>query len=337
MSRIVYGLILWIALSGITFPAYAKTSVYIPPSSPEVSPNSTTEDLLRRFAPVWLAPETEASFNRIGKPELYRGWLGCTKARVNPDQAALYAEVRADNIGSEPVLQLVYRIHFEKIPLRLSRYFFEAHRNPGLLVIVTLDSTSYKPIFVTATPTCGCYRIVLPTDHFDRPKVPEDWPEEIGLYGQHLPGILRIPENNGSRLIVSLAPASHRIVDLSFSDELPEGSPIKLPVVALDTLRHLPIAGDTKGREGSLFYSSGPLRGHVRGAWNPMEGLTLFGLISLDPTVGMDKDFGDPKLTGTPFYTSLPFWKHSRSRLDRFNSILVDLGFRLKVSNTEIR
>jgi hypothetical protein len=76
-----------------------------------------------------------------------------------------------------------------------------------------------------------------------------------------------------------------------------------------------------------MFYGSGPLKGKVRGAWNPFEGLTVFGLVSLDPTVGMDKDFGDPEQTGTPFYTMLRFWKHGASRLDRFEVLLTELGY----------
>jgi hypothetical protein len=93
-------------------------------------------------------------------------------------------------------------------------------------------------------------------------------------------------------------------------------------------LRAMPIDG-RDGETGSIFYQRGPLRGHVRGAWNPWEGLTIFGLVSLDPSVGMDKDLGDPAQTGTPFYTFLRFWMHDRSRLDRLDRLLRELGFRL--------
>ena len=65
-----------------------------------------------------------------------------------------------------------------------------------------------------------------------------------------------------------------------------------------------------------------------------MEGLTVFGFVSLDPTVGMDKDFGDPEQTGTPFYTQLSFWKHDRSRLDRIDRLLRVRGFRLPEPET---
>ncbi|MCP4006033.1 MAG: hypothetical protein GY725_17745 [bacterium] len=319
-----------------TVSARAEASVYTPPPCLDMSSAASEEDLLRCYAPVWIAPETEASYNRIGSPELYRGWLGGTKARVDTKRATMYGEIRRDQIGDSAILQLVYRIHFEKIPLRFSRYFFEAHRNAGLLVVVTLDEQSRRPLFLTAVHSCGCYRYTLPTDHLERSQLPEEWPDEIRIFSQHLPGVLAVAGKKGARPVISLAPTSHRVTDLDFSSQLPEGGAVELPLIPMDSLRNLPIEGDREGRRGSFFYSSGPLRGHVRGAWNPMEGLTLFGLLSLDPTVGMDKDFGDPEVTGTTFYTSLPFWKHQRSRLDRFDSILRDLGFRMSATETEM-
>ncbi len=331
MSRSTAGLMLVLLCAGFSVvagPARAATSVYTPPACSGSGQQATHDELLRCFAPVWIAPETEREYNRIGTPELYRGWFGGTRARVNPAQPAVYTEVRRDEIAGSRVLQLVYRVHFERIPLRFSRYFFEAHRNSGLLAIVTLDEKTREPLFVTVAHTCGCYRVVMPTDRVDRAMLPEGWSNEIRMYGQSLPGLLRAPGQGGARPVFSLAATSHRITNVEVSAELPRGDRVELPLVAMETLRDMPIGGDAKGRRASLFYQSGPLRGHVRGAWNPMEGLTAFGLVSLDPTVGMDKDFGDPAVTGTPFYTSLRFWKQDESRLDRFESMLRELGFR---------
>ena len=52
----------------------------------------------------------------------------------------------------------------------------------------------------------------------------------------------------------------------------------------MQRLRSMPIEGDTQGRTGSIFYTSGPLKGQLRGAWNALEGLTL-GLVSLDSSL----------------------------------------------------
>jgi hypothetical protein len=95
----------------------------------------------------------------------------------------------------------------------------------------------------------------------------------------------------------------------------------------MDELHRLPVHGGN-GRHASFFHTSGPWRGYVRGAWSPIEGLTA-GLLLLDPRLGSDKDFGDPRITGTKFYTSLWPWERDISRLDRMGVLLKKRGFDL--------
>jgi hypothetical protein len=329
-----------LALGAGAAPAPAATALYDPGSCTEADLTSATpEALLRCYAPAFLVPGVEHGHNRIGTPVAAPGWLGTTRISVDPERPALYAEVRSDSVAGIPVLQLVYRVHFEKIPLRFSRYFFEAHRNPGLLLLVTVDEATRTPWFVTAVHSCGCYMGLMPTDRVPSDWLPNHWPQRrIDIYGKSLPARLPSFDPRRSRLQIELEPHSHRFTSVTTpaapagaraqeAAQAAEAALEELPLLSLGELRSLPVAGTQ--RSVSLFYSSGPLRGHVRGAWNPLEGLTLFGLVALDPTVGMDKDFGDPRETGTPFYTQLSFWKHGRSRLDRFDRLLRTLGFEL--------
>jgi hypothetical protein len=315
--------------------ARAETTQYLPPACAvqdlRVAPES---ELLACYAPRFAAAGSEYSYNRIGTPTAAPGWLGGTRVRVSAEQPALYAQLRRDRVAGQEVLQLVYRVHFEKIPLRFSRYFFEAHRNPGVLVMVTLDAATRAPWFVTALPTCGCYLGLVPTRNLPDAWLPNHWPQhERRVFGQQLPARLPDWDARSARLQVELAPASHRVSGLALvSDAAADraelsSSAAELPLLPLEQLYRLPLAGGA--RTVSFFHESWPLRGRVRGAWNAMEGLTLFGLVALDPTVGTDKNFGDPGETGVRFYTFLPFWGHEQSRLDRMDGLLRMLDFRL--------
>ena len=305
-------------------PSLADTWEYTPP---RCEPGrAASESPLECHAPTFRVVDAQRTYNRIGTPELRRGRLFGVRARVDPERPSLFVEQRSDRVAGRDVVQLVYRIHFEKIPLRFSRYFFEAHRNPGLMVVLTQDAATRQLLFVSTVHTCGCYFVVVPTDAVDPDWLPEGWTSEQVLYGQRLPGTLPAAEV-ARGVTVALESQSHRVTGIEVGGA-GEGRSMPIELVPMARLEALPIEGRA-GETASFFYEAGPLRGHVRGAWNPMEGLTVFGWISLDPTVGMDKQFGDPERTGTPFYTLLPFWLHQRSRLDRFDSLLRALDFRL--------
>jgi hypothetical protein len=329
---LVKPLVLLIALAALVVPATsgAEVRVYLPDPCPHSPESLSDEALLACFAPAFVAPEAEESHNRIGTPEIVpAGGLRGEHARVNPDVPAVFGEVRRERVGGRDVAQLVYRVHFQRIPLSFSWHFYEAHDSPGLIVQLTVDERDGTPLFATVVHTCGCYRAVLPTDRLPLAVRPEGWPEDkVAVYGERLPSVVAAPEPGRTRLYVELRADNHRITSLSTRNAPPGGVVVRAPLRPIADLRALPVPGDPNGRRASFFYQSGPLRGKVRGAWNPFEGLNVFGLVSLDPTVGMDKDFGDPEQTGTPFYTMLRFWKHDVSRLDRFESLLGQLGFR---------
>jgi len=307
--------------------APARTLVYVPPGCADPRADASDGALLRCFAPALQAPDAERSWNRIGTPVISRGALGGLHVAVDPDRPALFGEVRTELVADRVVLQLVYRVHFQKIPLRATQLFYEAHDNAGLLAVVTLDAATLVPLFVTTVHTCGCYRAVQPTRAFPDARLPPDWPAELSVYGQRLPARLD-PPGPQERLLLRLQADDHRIRDSRFAAALPEGERVELPLLPMDALRHAPVSGSAEGERASVFYTAGPLRGHLRSAWNPLEGLTVFGWVALDPTVGMDKDFGDPRATGTPFYTEIAFYHQDASRLDRFDRMLRAMGFR---------
>ncbi len=281
--------------------------------------------LLARCAPAFVLEEGEAEYNRIGTPAL-SSRAGIERARVDPLRPALYAEVRAERVGEREVFQLVYRIHFDQLALR-ARTILSLHRNAGLLVLVTVDRETLVPLVVTTVHTCGCWLAVQPTAALAAAALPEDWPvEHIEVYGETLPARLAVPAE-GQRLFVSLRTRSHRVAGVSVAAAPHGPGVLALPLHDLDELERLPIAG-THGETGSFFYERGYLRGYVKGAWAPLEGLTL-GLLTLDLRLGMDRAFGDPAETGARFFTALAPWKREASRLDRFGRALEGLGFRL--------
>jgi hypothetical protein len=303
-------------------------AVYVAPACEAPLALESDDDLLRCFAPSFVAAGVVESHNRVGTVVLERRGFGGLSVRVDPARPSMYTEMRLDIVGGELVRQLVYRVHFEKIPFEFSPTFYEAHRNAGLLVVVTLDAATATPRFVTVVHTCGCYAAVLPTQHVSRAALPPERPlDVVRIYGQTLPAILSVPDP-AARLTVWLEAGGHRATDVRFATAKPDGLAVPMELRSVSELRDMPVAGGGDDERGSIFHDSWPARGHVRDAWNPIEGLTAWGLVALDPMVGMDKDFGDPTQTGTAFYTMLTPWWQSASRLDRFDRLLRELGYR---------
>lgn len=307
--------------------AAGEDHVFAPPAcTAEEAESREAATLLRCYAPIFVLGQGERSYNRIGTPEILLE-SGREKVRVDPDVPAVFTEVRRDRIGEKDVLQLLYRVHFTRLAFKPS-VFYEMHKNVGVLAIVTLQEPQRTPILLTTVYTCGCYRVLLPTKLFPREALPLDWPQEVKkFFGATLPATLTHPEPPGSRFVLRLASKTHRVIGIETLPDLPAGLRVELPLRPMEDLRRLPVSGK-EGTSGSFFYTDGPLKGHVRGAWSPIEGLTV-GVLLLDLTLGMDKDFGDPEITGTPFYTSLLPWRRQVSRLDRFDALLRYLGFRL--------
>ncbi len=243
--------------------------------------------------------------------------------RIDPDTPAVFAEVRRDSIGGTAVLHLVYRIHFERLAFKPS-VFFELHRNVGVLAVVTVREEDLEPLLLTTVYTCGCYRVVLPTTLLDEAAFPPAW-KGVRSAGRDLPARLDPPIRGASRFVIRLTSRTHRLAGVETSASATDTA-VDLPLREMRDLHRLPVDG-RPGQTASFFYTRGLRRGHVRGAWSPIEGMTA-GMLLLDPMLGMDKELGDPRSTGTRFYTSLLPWKRDVSRLDRFEPLLRLLKFR---------
>jgi hypothetical protein len=312
-------------LSGRAEPA---TVVYSGESCPRTAPATRSEDaLLGCHLPVFAIEDGERSYNRIGRPEAEATRTGVS-IRVDPDHHAVYVDTRHDRIGSREVVHLLYRVHFTKLAFK-PRMFFAMHRNPGLMAIVTIDRDTREPLMLTTVHTCGCYRGMVPTDRFPPSALPPAWRfDRQKLWGKILPGFVPSPLPGFSRLLIRLEPRTHRVIGVQTVTALPEGEQRALDIEPMHRLHALPIVG-RDGETTSFFYERGPLEGFVKGAWTPIEGLTL-GLLMLDVRLGSDKDYGHPAETGTPFYTMILPWNHDVSRLDRFEPLLRKLGFRVE-------
>ncbi len=289
---------------------------------------SDAASLLPCFVPVYTIEDGSLQFNRIGTPEI-RMQDGRERVSINPDRHTVYVGTHDDRIGERDVVHLLYRIHFTEIPFRWKDVFLK-HRNAGLLTLVTLDAESFEPLFVTTVFTCGCYRALLPTELLPEAALPDDYPsDQLQVWGETLEPIIAQPTTEDP-LLVSMRSHTHRVYDMSIvHDRVSAGVQKTLELRPIEELHELPVIGG-EGETSSFYYTSGFRRGHVRGAWSPVEGLTL-GLLILDPMIGMDKDFGDPELTGTKFYTMLTPWSRDVSRLDQYDPLLQKLGYHTSV------
>ena len=286
----------------------------------------TASDEAACHTPAFTIDEGEKSYNKIGEPEARAAWCG-ERVSVDPERPVVYVGARSDVLGSRPVTHLLYRIHFTKLPFQ-PRVFFEMHRNPGLMALVTIDEETREPWLLTTVQTCGCYHAIVPTDRFPAEALPADWlPGPQKVWGKELPAVVSAPVPGSSRLLLRMEPRTHRVIGVETVADLPAGERRDLELAPMAGLRALPVKG-AEGRTTSFFHESGLRKGYVKNAWSPIEGLTL-GLVIFDPMIGSDKDFGDPAETGTRFYTMLLPWNREVSRLDRFDPLMRKLGFRM--------
>jgi len=304
------------------------TSLHSPsPSSPELSvvASSVSADPLAVFAPVFVLPEAGRPFNRIGKVMAQTTTDG-EEINIDPEYPIFYTGLFPFSTKKGAYTNLVYRVHFRKIPWSLVPFHFGAGSNVGLMVVVTLSDNGI-PLLVTTVNTCGCYVAVIPTTSLPPEDYPRGWhTQRQSVYGEVLPGVLPAYSGNDA-LLVQLRPRVHRVMDVRVIPRcrLMEKETVQAQMLSLQSLRHLPLAS---GTTTSMYYSSWPLRGHVKGAIKPLESL-LLGLVSLDFYVGMDKEYGDTAVSGNPFYTSLLPWNRQASDMNNFVGFLRFWGWRL--------
>lgn len=266
----------------------------------------------------------DRAYNRIGKVTA-QGENTHYTVSVDPQESVIYTGEFSFNTDKATYANRVYRIHFPKIPFSLIPFHLAYGKNPGLLILVTVDDDN-KPVLVTTVHTCGCYIAVIPTSNLPFSAYPLNWPEETqDIFGETLPARLQM-ESEDSQIVVSIRPEVHRIMDVRVVEKVSlEGQVVHAQMESLASLKDLDLPD---GTTASMYYRKWPLRSHVRGAIKPWESL-LLSLPSLDFYVGMDKEYGSTKESGNPFYTSLKPWNRSASDLNDFAGFLRFYGWNL--------
>ncbi|MDJ0782593.1 MAG: hypothetical protein QNJ22_11510 [Desulfosarcinaceae bacterium] len=287
------------------------------------------DEVLWRHAPLFVAHGSEKPYNRIGTPTAGYDNYGRERITIDPDKPTIYTQVRQFTTARGSYTNLIYRIHFAAIPFNLLPFNLTAGRNVGLMVVVTLDAAE-RPVLFTTVHTCGCYMAFTPTSHLPEAHYPDNWPEGVlKKYGERLPARLDLSGMESPRLLVSLRPEVHRVMDLRVvADGVPtagDGYDLRpTALVPVAELERLPL----NGRTTSLYHKEGFLKGHVKGSVKFWETL-LLSWASLDLFVGTDKAYADPAETDNPFYTSLKPWNRDASNMWHFESFLEFWGWRL--------
>ncbi len=288
--------------------------------------SATNEDgsLEARFAPAFMIRGFEDHQNRIGTPTATYNTDGTERIHVDTGKPAVYWMRREFKTSKGSYINLIYRIHFPEVPLSLVPFYLTAGKNVGLLFIVTLDRQN-RPLLFTTSGTCGCYAVIIPTNHLNEDAFPKTWDQDksIDIYGETLPSLLDFHGVDIPKLVVHIRPDVHRVMDLQVVNGTSKPGPdfqntVKMPLLKMADLTKIP-AG--MGRTTSFYYDNWPYKGLVKDSFKPWESLFM-SLISLDFFVGTDKIYGNGEVTGTRFYTSLKPWNREASDMWHFERFL---------------
>ena len=277
-----------------------------------------------------IVPENPArDYNRVGRAAARLDGRQREEIYIAPNDPVYYVRHQQFSTARGTFSNLIYRIHFPRVPHRLVPFHITAGRNGGLFVIVTLDPQQ-RPLLLTTVHTCGCYLAFAPTSYMPDDAYPDQWPEsQQRVYGETLPARLRLPAqwDPALRPLIRLREGTHRVAAIEFvSIHQAQNQPAFTAVTLepLSSLHQLPLANGTT----SFFHTEGHRRGYVKNASKPWERM-LMGWWTLDINVGVDKRLGNPQETGRIFYTSLKPWARQRSNLWHFADFLSYWGWRL--------
>ena len=299
------------------------------PGRVELFHASLTDDhTIDAFVPVFLVQGADKTCNRIGLPKVRLDADGRLVVDVDPSQAALFVNEQDFSTTRGQYRNLIFRVHFEKIPFSLSEWHLGAGNNPGLIVVLTLNRAN-EAVMVTTVHTCGCYLAFIPTDSLPPAARPTHWPEQSQrVYGKTLPAVIGAPlVGANSRVLIVIDGGSHRVSDvrLEVLADLVTQYPInEMQSESMESLWALPLAE----QRISFFELSGRRKGYVKNNAKPLERL-LMSWWTFDWYIGEDKVYGNSEETGALFYTSLKFWRRKESDMWHFGDFLKFWGWRL--------
>lgn len=302
------------ALSACASPPVQQSLLYLPPAPTGIGLS---------HVPTFLTEGTEQTYNRIGTPAVRHLSGEEALIAVDPTKATLYFETQDFTTARGTYRNLIYRLHFPEVPLP----HLTAGANPGLLVIYTLDEKSTL-LLVTTLHTCGCYLAFMPTSAMPAHFLPEEWSNQLQeVYGQWLPGLLPLPVDDTSRLLLSIESETHRIKDAAFLpfSALNQLAPTDaMGLAPMLDLYHLPYGDATL----PFFESEGRRHGYVKNNTKIFERLLMSWWV-FDLYIGEDKAYSQHDDSDVPLYTSLKIWARKSSDLKNFPEFLKYWGWRL--------
>ncbi len=281
---------------------------------------ASDEQLLTRFAPMIKIFDSEDGVNKIGTAKA----LSNKEVYIDSSEASIYTLKQNFQIEDRQYTNLIYRVHFQKIPFSIFPFNLSYGKNVGLIFVVTLNEAG-EPVLFTTVHTCGCYKAMMATPYTPESAYPDSWvnlEEKQKVYGERLPTVLKINEQNPD-ICVAIRPHEHRIMDAFPCNKSTQNfeQAQQLPLASLRTLK-------TEEGETSFFHESGYREGFVKGAVKPWESMSL-SFLSLDPFVGTDKAFLRKESSDNTFYTSLKPWNRETTDMADFPSFLKYWGWKL--------
>ena len=183
------------------------------------SADTFQDALVYDYAPLFLTHNYGASYNRIGEPSARHDDRGTEQIYIDTGNPIIYFFKNTFTTPKGNYTNLIYRVHFPKVPFRLIPFYLTAGKNVGLMVVITLDSQQ-RPVLVTTVHTCGCYLVIVPTSFLPRDALPVKWREKpIRAYGENLPWVLDYSKIRDPKLLIHLRPGVHRVMDIEIIDK----------------------------------------------------------------------------------------------------------------------
>jgi len=298
---------------------------------PYVFSVTETDSQATQYAPAFIPSDYTKIYNRIGNPVAHINTAGTEQISIDPTQPVFFFQQQHfQTITGGQYRNLIYRVHFERVPFRLLPFNITAGKNGGLFIVITLNKRG-EPVLITTVHTCGCYLAIIPTNFLPAESIPINWnSDQQHVYGERLPGLLQypVPFDPKNRLVIYLRGGTHRVMDMAVLNPSQLKKNYQLIPSALkpiDTLKKLKLPS---GEYTSFYHDSRRRQGYVKNAFKPLE-LLLMSWWAFDLDIGSDKELGDYPETGTVFYTSLKPWDRYQSDMWRFADFLSYWGWRL--------
>lgn len=276
--------------------------------------------------PAFYVRLGDKPYNKIGTPAVTEK-NGAPLVLVNGTAPTMYVEQTSFSTTKKTYTNFIYRIHFPEVPFDRCNLNITMGKNPGLLIIYTVDATD-KLVLITTVHTCGCYLAFFPTEDLAKEAYPLNWPEESqSVFGYTLPAVLpsQLPTAR-QPYFFTLESGNHRISDISPTTTTPSSQTIAplMKIQPMESLYHLPY----KDGNISFFESTGRREGYVKNNGKILERL-LISWWAFDWHVGEDKAYGKSASSAAPFYTSLKFWQRGNSDMKNFSQFLTYWGWTL--------